>query len=90
MLITIIPHDDFLHDDRRFRRGRAELVDEHLALEFERRGLVRVILPETPVVPNVLAAGVDAPPSSSPADPVSPKRPVLKLKRPAEETKHFE
>jgi len=90
MQVTITPIDDFIHDDIRFRRGVPAPIEEHVALEFEKRGLVRIVIPEAPVVPNVVADGLDEPPSSSPPDLPSPQRPVIKLKRPADETKHFE
>jgi hypothetical protein len=90
MPLTVIPHDSFIHDDLRFAKGHAVILDDHIALEFERRGLVRVLAAQGLSLPNVQDAGAAAPPSSSPADLPSPKRTVLKLKRPADETKHFE
>lgn len=90
MLTTVIPNTDFIHDDRRFHRGRAAQIHESIALDLERRGLVRIAPLEVPVVPNVLDGGAVAPPSVLPVDQASQKRPVIKLKRPADETKHFE
>ena len=81
MPLTVVPNDSFIHDDLRFAKGHAVILDDHIALEFERRGLVRVLAAQGPSLPNVPDAGAAAPPLSSPVDPVSPQRTVIKLKR---------
>jgi hypothetical protein len=80
-VIETIPLTDFQHDDIRARDGHPLWLEESLARDLERAGLLRI-----PTIPalvrgrrvagidpgKVLAAGVAAPSSASPAAPASP------------------
>lgn len=80
-MIDVIPLDSFTHDDLHPRRGVPMAVNESLALEWERLGLVRICKSRDPHPPaNPPAAGQAAQSSASPAVPASPKRTVITLK----------
>lgn len=76
MQVEAIPLTDFTHDDLNMRRGHVRLIDEHLARDFETRGLVRIKLAAfvprvvTPLG-NSLAGGAAQPSAASPPAPAS-------------------
>jgi hypothetical protein len=98
-MIECIPLTDFEHAAIHARKGIPFWVHDALALDFERAGIVLIkkapehankMQPEHANKGESVAAGEEIPVFVSPAAPVSPQRPVLKLKRPADETKNYE
>lgn len=84
MKVEAIALTDFVHDQINAREGRPIVpwIEQRLAEEFERHGLVRIKLKKAAVIVPVLTPGPDAgkapaagqerPSSSLPAAPVSP------------------
>ena len=98
-MLECVPNTDFLHGTIHARKGIPLRVDDALALDWERAGLV--LIKKAPEHANkmqtehqnkgeAVPGGEDAPQSSSQAGQASPGRPVIRLKRPADETKNYE
>lgn len=76
MQVQAIPLTDFVHDDLRMRRNHVVMLDEWLARQLERRGLVRIkmatFVPRKAVPPGNSLAGGEAQRSvASPPAPAS-------------------
>lgn len=79
MKVEAIALTNFVHDRIRATEGKPIFpwIEQHLAEEFERKGLVRIRMPSAATIlpvnaGNLLAAGVVQPSSVLPAAPVSP------------------
>jgi hypothetical protein len=82
MRVEAVALQDFVHGNLHGQRNKLVTLNESLALELERAGLVRITTapPEGADAGKALAAGTDTPSSALPAAQASPKKTSSKLK----------